>query len=464
MNPGYDLIIIGTGAAGTAAAARAARLGAERIALVEGGQLFGTCINVGCIPSKFLLGLSNLHYYRNFGHPGLDIGSSFDPVRAIEEKETVLTKLRRRKEQYLFEVLGIELVRGIARFISSREIVVDGRHMASDRFVIATGSSPSIPPIEGLPLVPYMTSVEGLEQRNVPRSLIVIGGRAIGLEFAQLFRHLGSDVTLLQRSTRILPEEEPEISRILTLALKSEGIRIETGVEIQSVGRHDSGVKVSTHVQGEPHTFRADRILLATGRSPNTRQLDLEKAGITTGRKGEIIVDATMKTSSPHVWAAGDVLGEPQLEPVASMGGAIAAENAVTGAGKTFDPAGAPHAVFTFPQVASVGLTEARAIGEGFAPVCRSTSLANLGISTIHGGIPGVIKMVADEKGEKVIGVHICAPLAAEMIHEGICAVQFGITIDELIEMLHVFPTYTGTLQVCARAFRKDMPDKEAVN
>jgi mercuric reductase len=458
----YNLVVIGTGAAGTSAAARAVHLGAQRVALIEHGRLFGTCINVGCIPSKFLLGLAHIHYYGGYGHQGLDVKSRYDPLLTLAEKESVLQTLRRRKERLLFEKLGIELIKGTARFESPEEIQVNGQMIRSERFIIATGSSPSIPDIEGLTSVPYMTSSEALEPEEIPGTLIVIGGRALGLEFAQLYAHLGSKVTLLQRSPRILPDEEPEISRLLSRVLKTEGIRIETSSDILKVRGSDEGVEVFVRIQGSDEVLSAERILMATGRVPNTRELNLEVAGVKTGKNGAILVDETLRTSAPCIWAAGDVLGHPQLEPAAGMGGSIAAENAIRGSRKRINLQSPPHAVFTMPQVASVGLTESQARKKGIAHECRSISLDKIGISAITGNFPGLVKIVAEENRGKILGVHICAAAASEMIHEGICAVKFGLTVNDLVDTLHVFPTYTGALQVCARSFRTDLPEKEA--
>ncbi len=458
----YDLIVIGTGAAGTSAAARAVHLGARRVALIEQNRLFGTCINVGCIPSKFLLALGNIHHYRDFGHRGLTVTSRYDPILALAEKESILEILRLRKEHHLFEKLGIELIKGTARFESPDEIRVDGRTIRATRFIIATGSSPSIPDIEGLTSVPFMTNIEGLEPEKIPESLIVVGGRALGLEFAQLYAHLGSRVTVLQRSPLIIPEEEPEISRLLTRLLETEGIRIETSTDILRIRNSSEGVDVSARVKGSAVTFPAERILMATGRTPDTRELNLEAAGVKTGRNGAVLVDETLRTSSSSIWAAGDVLGEPQLEPAAAIGGSIAAENALMGSGKKIDLSFPPHAVYTMPQIASVGLTESQAREKRISHECRSISMDMIGISAISGNIPGMVKIVAEENRGKILGVHICAALASEMIHEGICAVKFGLTVDDLIDTLHVFPTYTGALQVCARSFRKDLPEKEA--
>ncbi|HXW99243.1 MAG TPA: FAD-dependent oxidoreductase, partial [Methanomicrobiales archaeon] len=246
----YDLIIIGTGAAGTSAATRARRLGAERVAMVERGPIWGTCVNTGCIPSKFLLAVGDLAWYRNYGHTGLEMTARLDLGQVIGEKRDLILRLRDRKARRLFGELGVELVEGTARFVSPHEIEVDGRTMEARKFVIATGSSPSVPDVEGIAGVPYLTNVGALELGEVPESLVVIGGRALGLEFAQIFAHFGSRVTLLQRSPRIIPEEEPEISLALEDALKAEGVDIRTGAGLLRVRLEGDGIGVVARVKG----------------------------------------------------------------------------------------------------------------------------------------------------------------------------------------------------------------------
>ena len=231
MPPVYDLIIIGTGAAGTSAATRAHRLGAGHMAMVERGPLWGTCMNTGCIPSKFLLAAGDLTYYRNFGHAGLEVGTKLNLKKVIQEKRDLILRLRERKAGRIFGELGVEFAEGVARFVSPTEIEVAGRKDETRRFIIATGSSPSVLPVEGLSSVPFLTNIKALELEEVPESIVIVGGRALGLEFAQIFAHFGSRVTLLQRSPQIIPEEEPEISTAMEDALKGEGIDIRTGAE-----------------------------------------------------------------------------------------------------------------------------------------------------------------------------------------------------------------------------------------
>jgi mercuric reductase len=454
MEPSYDLIILGTGAAGTSAATRARHLGARRVAVVERGPLWGTCVNTGCIPSKLLLAVGELAFYRNHGHPGLGMEATLDPGQLLGEKRELVLRLRDRKARRIFGELGVELVEGAARFISPREIEVGGRRMEASRFVIATGSSPSVPPVEGLAGVPYLTNIEALDLGEVPESLIVVGGRALGLEFAQAFAHLGSAVTLLQRSPRILPGEEPEISTLMEDCLRAEGIAVHTGADLVRVRKETGGIGVTARVKGAAEKFTAARLLLATGRVPNTRDLDLAACGVKVDGKGAVMVDDMMQTSAPGILAAGDVTGEPMLEPWAGVGGAVAAENALTGKGRRIDRSALPHAVFTTPQVAGVGLTEALARAQGIAVKARSVSLEGLARAMIHGDTRGLVKMVAGERTGKILGVHICAPHAAEVIMEGVLAVKAGLTTEDLVDTFHVFPTMAGAIQDCARAFR----------
>jgi len=454
MEPSYDLIIIGTGAAGTSAATRARHLGAERVAMVDQGPLWGTCVNTGCIPSKFFLAAGDLAYYRAFRHRGVEVGTRLDPEELIRAKRDLILALRDRKAHRLFGELSVELVEGRARFVSPREIEVNGRRMEARRFIIATGSSPSVPEVDGLAGVPYLTSTGALDLGEVPGSLIVVGGRSLGLEFAQIFAHFGSRVTLLQRSPRIIPDEEPEISMAMEDALRGEGIAIHTGAELVRVRREDEEVAATVRVKGVAEKFTAARILFATGRTPNTRELDLAACGVQLDGKGTVTVDGTMQTSVPHIFAAGDVTGEPMLEPWAGVGGAVAAENALTGKGRRIDRSALPHAVFTTPQVASVGLTEAQARAEGKAVKCRSVSLEGLARARIAGDTRGLVKIVADETSGTILGVHLCAPLAGELIGEGVLAVKFGLTTQDLVDTFHVFPTMAGAIQDCARAFR----------
>jgi mercuric reductase len=452
----YDLVVIGSGAAGATAAGTAVHLGASRVAIVERGTPWGTCVNFGCIPSKFLITLADYHFYKNFNHGSLRVTSTFDLSAALAEKEALISRLVQKKADRLLARLGVELIRGNAEFISDRELKIGDRTVASDRFIIATGSYPAIPPIEGITSVPYMTSREALSPRFIPRSLMVIGGRALGLEFAQLYAHLGTRVTLLQRSSRIIPDEEPEIAVLMERYLAGEGITIRTGVDIRKAERSNGEVTVTAMIDGEEEKISAECLLLATGRLPDSGELHPERAGVRTGKNGAVIVDKTLQTTTPSIWAAGDVTGEPMLETAARYGGEIAAANAFSMKARQFDPSELPRGIFTSPQVASVGMTEEQARRAGHAPVSRCSLLSTMSRTAMIGDSRGMVKIVVDSDGERILGIHLCSPLATEIIQQGYFVIKNRMNIQDLIESYYVFPGISEVLSVCARSFKRD--------
>ncbi len=450
------MVVIGSGAAGATAASTAVHLGAARVAMVESGTPWGTCVNVGCIPSKFLIARADYHFYGNHDREGVGAGRNFDLSRALAEKEALISRLTQRKADHLFTRLGVEMIRGHAEFISDRELSVGDRTIASERFIIASGSSPAIPPVEGITSVPFMTSNEALSPNRIPRSLIIIGGRALGLEFAQMYAHFGTKATVLQRSSRIIPEEEPEIALLMTEYLAGEGIDIRTGVDVRKVEQAGNLVTVTFAMNGEEQKIMAEHLLLATGRLPNSRDLHPERAGVKTGKNGAVIVDKTLRTSAPQIWAAGDVTGGSMLETSARYGGEIAAINAMTAGSRQFDPTELPRGIFTSPQVASTGMTEEQAQRAGHQVICRCTLMSTQSRTAMIGDGRGAIKIVADQNDERILGVHICAPFATEIIEQGYLAVKNRLNVQDLIETFYVFPTLSEVISVCARSFRRE--------
>jgi mercuric reductase len=426
------------------------------VAIVEQGPLWGTCVNTGCIPSKFLLTLGEYHFYKNHGHAGLRTDSRFDLLITLAEKDALITRLKQKKTDHITAGLNIELIEGSAEFISPTELQVGNRVIAADRFIIATGSSPTIPPVSGLSTVPFMTNVEALSPEHIPESLIVIGARALGLEFAQLYAHLGTKVTLLQRSPRIIPEDEPEISDILTGYLREEGIDIRTGAGIEAVEKTAAGITVKVLIDGTRQEFSAERLLLAAGRTPNSRGLRVDRAGVETGKDGAVLVDATLKTTAPSIWAAGDVTGEPMLETAARYAGETAAMNAFLRLKRSFDRSFIPHGIFIMPQVASVGLTEAKARAAGLDPVVRTLRMDTMARSLMMGDPRGLVKIVVNKADGCVLGVHVCSPLATEILQASILAVSRHLPVRDLAEMYHIFPTTGEAISICARQFRKN--------
>jgi mercuric reductase len=457
----YPLVIIGGGAAAFAAATKANDLGTQALIVNSGLPIGGTCVNVGCVPSKHLLEVGAHYYYGQrprFRSIQTNGQFRFDFRSAISFKNELVGSLR--KSNYV-DVVGslrtVEYREGKATFVAENEIAVNGERIRGEKFIIATGSRAKVLPIKGIENVRYLTNVEALDLDHLPRSLIVVGGGPLGLEFAQMYAHFGTKVTVLEKMKRILPLEEPEISDELQRALEEEGIVIRTHVDIQSV-REEGGTKILVaRVKNEEREFRAEEILLATGVEPNTKDLGLQNARVDVDPRGYIVVDDTMKTTQNHIWAAGDCVGRLALETVAAKEGAVAAENAISSARKTVNYDEIPHAVFTSPQVASVGLTERELMKRINVCSCRTVPLAAVPKAKAVGETRGVIKLVVDPHSNIIVGCHIVAPIAAEMIHEAVLAVKCKLTVDDIIDTVHTFPTFSEGIKLAAQAFTRDI-------
>lgn len=460
MKSTYDLIIIGGGAAAFSAAIKADMHGAKT-AMIERSVLGGTCVNVGCVPSKNLLAAGeHLHNSSNPSYQSIDpCDAGFDFTKTIQEKDRLAKSLRRKKyHDVLASLEHIKLLEGNASFISENKVKVDDKVFAANRFIIATGSSAYIPKFKGIEKVDYLTNIEALSLKKRPSSMIVIGGRALGLEFAQMYSRFGTKVTLLQRSDRIIPEHEPEISTGLRSYLAEEGIDIITGVETKEVWQKNDGKFVRASVDGRKKVLQAEQLLIATGRKPNTAGLGLERAGVRLRKDGAIVVNSEMHTSAPHIWAGGDVVGEPMLETLAAKQGSIAAENALTGGHKKIDMLCAPSAIFTSPQVASVGLTERRMMEKYGYCSCRTLEMRDVPKALTVNDTKGLIKMVVDLKRKnRIVGVHILSSIAADIIHEATMAIKYKLTIDDIIDTVHVFPTMSEAIKLVATSFKQDV-------
>jgi mercuric reductase len=457
----FDLVIVGSGSAAFGAALRASEHDAK-IAMIERGTIGGTCVNVGCVPSKNLLRAGELRYYdSNREFPGIKPGrTTLDFRRVIEQKNQIVRGLRKEKYSDVLRTLpSAKLFRGKARFVSKTRVKVDGINVEGRKFVVASGSSPRILPIPGIDKVDYLTNVEALSLRDRPDSMVIVGGRALGLEFAQMYAHMGTKVTLLQRSERIIPEEEPVISDALRQYLEEEGIKIKTGVQVKQVDEKNEEKVVVARANGREFEVRGDELLMATGREPNTKDLGLELIGVRLRQDGAVKVNREMHTTAHHVWAAGDVIGEPMLETIAAKEGATAAENALRGTHRKIDFLPVPRAVFTSPQVASVGLTEKGAEEGGYECACRTVEMSKVPKAITIRETRGLIKMVTEARTGRVLGVHILGENAADIIHEGVLAVKYRLTIDDLIDTVHVFPTLAESIKLVAISFRKNLDE-----
>ncbi len=455
----FDLVILGSGSAAFAAAIKAADHGAKT-AMIERSTLGGTCVNVGCVPSKNLLRAGELRYYDNHREfLGIRPGrTTLEFNRIIEQKNQIVRGLRKEKYSDVLRSLpSTKLFRGNARFVSKTRVKVDGINVDGRKFIVATGSSPRIPSIPGIESVGYLTNVEALSLKNKPASMVVLGGRALGLEFAQMYSHMGTKVTLLQRSDRIIPEEEPEISEALRQYLENEGIEIRTGVQVKRISQIQGEKVVVATAEGRENEARGDELLIATGRDPNTNLLGLETVPVALRKDGAVKVNREMRTTAPHVWAAGDVIGEPMLETIAAKEGATAADNALLGTHRKIDFLPVPRAIFTSPQVASVGLTEKQAHEQGYECTCRTIPMSKVPKAVVIRDTRGLVKMVADSSTGRILGVHILADNAADIIQEAVLAVKYKLTIDDIIDTVHVFPTITESIKLAATSFRKDI-------
>ncbi|CAN5885078.1 mercury(II) reductase [soil metagenome] len=458
-----DLLILGGGSAAFAAAIRAADLGAD-VTMVERGTIGGTCVNVGCVPSKTLIRAAEIHHHRAHhpfdGVPAMD--GRVDLTRLVAQKDELVARLRReRYRDVLAAYLSVELVAGEARFTGPHSVAVrlaegGNREVEADRIVIATGSYPSAPPIEGLQETPYWTNVEALAADEVPGRLLVVGGSAVGAELAQMHARLGSHVVLLEALPTLVPNEDPELGGALSEYFEAEGIEVHTGAEVLSAERRDDGVRLVAEVDGEERAFEGDRLLVATGRRANVEALDLEAAGAETDWKGFVVIDESMETTRAGIFAAGDCTPLPQFVYVAAKAGTIAAENAIGEGGARLDLSAMPAVTFTDPQVASVGLTEERARERGEDVVARTLGMEHVPRPLVNRDTRGMIKIVARESDGRILGVHVLSTAAGEVIQTAVLAVKLGLTIGDLADTLFPYLTEVEGLKLAAQSFTRE--------
>jgi len=455
----YDLMIIGGGSAAFAAAIKAAELGAQ-VALVEGGTIGGTCVNIGCVPSKTLIKAAELCY--RSAYPKFEGLTACPPPsdwqRVIEQKDELVAALRQGKYINVMDVYpNITLIRGWAKLAGGRQVSVNGTTYTPGKIIIATGSRPWAPPISGLEEAGYLDSTDALSLPALPASLLVIGAGAIGLELGQLFSRFGVRVMILEGGPHVAGAEEPEIGRALTEYLEGEKIRVCTGVKIKSVERTKGEYRVQAEINGQPETCTAEQLMIATGRRPHTSDLGVKEAGVQLGPRGEILVNEHLQTANPDIYAAGDCIGDPMYVYVAAYAGGIAAENALTGAGRIYDLSALPHVIFTDPQVASVGLTEAQAREKGFKVKTSVLHLKDVPRALAARDTRGLIKLVAEEGTGRLLGAHVLADEAGEVIQEAVLAVRFGLTIKDIVETFHPYLTMVEGLKLAALTFERDV-------
>jgi mercuric reductase len=454
-----QIAVVGSGGAAMAAALKAVERGA-RVTLIERGTIGGTCVNVGCVPSKILIRAAHIAHLRR--ESPFDAGMPPTPPTVLRDKllaqqQARVDELRHAKyESILDGNPAITVLHGEARFNDGRNLTVllpDGgeRTVSFDHCLIATGASTTLPPIPGLKDTPYWTSTEALASETIPERLAVIGSSVVAVELAQAFARLGSKVTILARSTLFF-REDPAIGVALTAAFCAEGIEVLEHTQASQVA-HVNDEFVLTLPNGE---LRADRLLVATGRTPNTRRLNLDAAGVMVNQQGAIIIDQGMRTSAPDIYAAGDCTDQPQFVYVAAAAGTRAAIN-MTGGDAALDLNAMPTVVFTDPQVATVGLSEQEAHHAGIETDSRLLTLDNVPRALANFDTRGFIKLVIEDGSRRLIGVQAVAPEAGELIQAAALAIRARMTSQELADQMFPYLTMVEGLKLAAQTFNIDI-------
>lgn len=457
----FDVVVIGAGGAGSTAAFELNAAGVK-VALIEQWKVGGTCLNVGCDPTKTLVRSAEIaHLARASARFGIHVeGVRYDWPAVIERVNRVIDVIRGGDGEQNIRNEGIELIKGSARFLSAHELDVDGRVVRGERIVIATGASNVVPPIAGLAEAGYITNEEAVALQELPQSLMVVGGGVIGVEFAQIFARFGVEVTLLASRSQVLPREDEDLTTVLADVLDREGVRVLTSTRVNRVER-DGEIKVVFGArEGEQVSARGQEILLAVGRSPTVRDMNLEAAGIDYDDKG-IKVDAELRTSTEDIWAIGDVTGVEPFTHVADYQARIAAWNVLGNPPAQADYRVIPHAIFTNPELGRVGLTEREAAEVGYDVKCAIVPFKDLARALTSGETDGLVKLVSDRTSGHILGGHVLGAHGGELLPEIALAMRHGLTVQAIADTIHAYPTMSEA--VFWAAFELAKPDAPAM-
>lgn len=466
-NKHFDLVILGSGSTAFAAALRAQEFGKTAV-MIEERTTGGTCVNRGCLPSKNLIEAAKIiHDARHPRYPGLspaELGLDFGKL--IEQKDDVIHGYRKKKYESLTGgQFTIEM--GHAEFVDDRTVQVDGKRLTGDKILVATGARPVIPEIDGLREVPYLTSDlltnnEAMELRELPRSVIILGGGYIALELGQMLHRFGAEVTILERSAQLLSQGyELEVGEAIGEVFEKEGIKVITSAIPRTVRQDRNLTVVTIQVGDEPRQVRAEKLLVAAGRRPNSDRIAIEKAGVELDNKGQVRVNEYLRTNVPNIFAGGDVIGRrvgsQMATPVGGQDGGIAVYNAFADdEPRCVNHRVIPRTIFTNPQVATVGLTEQEAVDAGHRCWCNVVPMSLVPRAGAIRDTAGMIKMVADRDTGEVLGVSMVGNSAGEVIHEAAMGLRFHAKISDFIDLLHVYPTMAEALKIVAISHYKD--------
>lgn len=461
MSNKFDLVIIGGGAGAFSAAIKANELNAKTLIVNDGLPVGGTCVNVGCVPSKTLIHAAELvHNAINHGVPGLEFDiKKADFAKVIADEQKLVEKMRSKKyTDVLDELENVTYLDGHANFVDSKTVEVSGEKYAAKKIIIATGSRTRLPDVAGLKEAGYITHIEVVKLDELPKSVAVIGAGAQGLEWGQMFSRFGCKVTILQRSERILPKIDTGAALRLQGILEEEGIDIITKTNLKSVELKDGKKHITYLLDGKPQTLAVDEILLASGRMPNTDSMNIEAAGVQLSESGAVKVSKTFKTNLDHIFAVGDVAELPlRQETTAGREGTLAAVNALIDEENSIDYDTVPFAVFTSPQLAGVGLTEEEQMKRYNSCLCRSVQLEAVPKAGITRQTKGIFNISANPKTEVIEGMTIVAPHASELIAETMMIVKNKNTIDDVTDTIPMFPTISEGIKYAALSFKNDI-------
>lgn len=442
MPEDVDAIVIGAGETGALVASRAVDAG-KRVAMIYKAPYGSTCLNTGCVPSKWMIHrarIAHLAYTASRFHVHTS-QPTVDLAGIVGEKNERISKHRAHSFHHAEEAEGLVLVEGEASFVSRNEVAVGDRSFRADTTVIATGMRPTIPPIEGLDQVPYLTNETLMDLTEIPQHLVSIGGGYVACELGQTFRRYGSRVTIIQSGEHLCPHEEPDVSTLLERAFQAEGIELVLPHRAVRVELTQGGVGVITRSEdGEERAVEGTHLLVAVGRRPNTDVLNLHAAGVETDRKGFVKVDEHLETSVPGIWAGGDVNGMQPFTRVCQEEGKVIFANAFEGERIAMERDFLGHAVFTDPEIGSVGLTEAQAREQGHDVAAGLVTFDQIEKAQFIDETTGLIKYVIDRTTHRLLGCHVIGPDADNLIYDAI-VMRHGGTIDEIAKAVGIFPT-----------------------
>jgi pyruvate/2-oxoglutarate dehydrogenase complex dihydrolipoamide dehydrogenase (E3) component len=441
----FDLIVIGSGTAGSSAWYAARQLG-RSVAVFEPDVLGGECPTFACVPTKALLHCAEVYETaKTASRFGIDVtGLSFDYARVKAWKDEVVSSTGAALGEQPYREMDVHLVRAAARFVATGAVEADGRRYTAERFLIATGAGQRMPPIEGIEQAGYITFRQAIDLTVLPRSLFILGGGAVGCEFAHLFNRFGTDVTIADRNERLLHAEDPEVGDLLADLFAHRGIDIRMSTTVLRAQRDGGQKRLTLERDGRQETLLVDEVLIATGKSPNVG-LGLEAAGIEYDKDKGVTVDSTLRTTNPAVYAAGDVAGPYRFTHAASYQGYLACQNMFATDQRHVDYAAMPRCVFTSPEVAAVGLTEAQARAGGRDVRVGLTGIDASDRALTSGEMDGFVKVIADASG-RLLGGAALAPHAGEFMQELALAIKLGATAEQLATTIHAFPTFSEAL------------------